>query len=138
MQKQSAVNAGFRSIDDKVNDIAIELGRLAKTQRDIEKKARENDKVLNALDIDSARKAIRAYEARISQLSEIVQTHILKSSVFSGLVMLAKRDTAANLQKVVMWYYENEPVSDEAWNARSEWQLSSWYELAISGKPLID
>ena len=138
MKKQSAVNAGFRSIDDQVNDIAIELGRLAKTQRDIEKKARENDKVLNALDIDSARKAIRAYEARISQLSEIVQTHILKSSVFSGLVMLAKRDTAANLQKVVMWYYENEPVSDEAWNARSEWQLSSWYELAISGKPLID
>ena len=105
MQKQSAVNAGFRSIDDQVNDIAIELGRLAKTQRDLEKKARENDKVLNALDIDSARKAIRAYEARISQLSEIVQTHILKSSVFSGLVMLAKRDTAANMQKVVMWYY---------------------------------
>lgn len=138
MKKQSAVSAGSRSIDDQVNDIAIELGRLAKSQRDIEKKSRENDKILNALDIDSARKAIRAYEARISQLSEIVQTHILKSSVFSGLVMLAKRDTAANMQKVVLWYYENEPVSDEAWNARSEWQLSSWYELAISGKPLID
>lgn len=138
MQNQATFQAEKRTIEQQVSDIAMELGRLAKSQRDLEKKSRENDKALSALDIDSAKKAIRTYEARISQLSEIVQTHILKSSVFSGLVMLAKRDTPANLQKVVMWYYENEPESDAAWNARSEWQLRSWYELALSGKPIAE
>lgn len=126
----------FNEINERLDGMAVELGQTTKRQRDTSNQVNTINDVLVGLGGDKAIEAFAKYEARIDGLSKKVQCYIIRSCVFSGLVMMARKKGQKELVSIIEWFYRNECAEDRKWVALENMPLDAWYKIALSGKDL--